>query len=171
MRKPWLLASLAGVLAGGGWALERVTQEMIPGHGFGLAATTMSLLALGWRGGLFTLLVNAGLQLPSVVSKQYAFSRLSVDSRIGFFAFLITGVAICWMGCAFRPTTAQVLAEAELERRVARFKLANGLTPICAWCGKVSDDAEKWMSLEEYLGKHLNINFSHGFCPSVVLPK
>ncbi len=39
------------------------------------------------------------------------------------------------------------------------------LLPICASCKKIRDDQDYWHSLEEYLGKQLDISFSHGICP------
>ncbi len=39
------------------------------------------------------------------------------------------------------------------------------LIPICAQCKKVRNDKEYWDSIEVYLGKELDINFSHSICP------
>ena len=38
------------------------------------------------------------------------------------------------------------------------------LLPICAWCKKIRNDEDYWQSLEEYLGSHHDIRFTHGMC-------
>ncbi len=39
------------------------------------------------------------------------------------------------------------------------------LIPICAHCKKMRDDAEYWSNVEAYLGKHLELQFTHSVCP------
>ena len=39
------------------------------------------------------------------------------------------------------------------------------LIPICAYCKKIRNDSEYWEQLENYLGKQLDLAFSHGICP------
>lgn len=41
-----------------------------------------------------------------------------------------------------------------------------GLIPICAQCKKARDDQQRWHSLETYLLTHLNVQLSHGLCPT-----
>jgi PAS domain-containing protein len=38
------------------------------------------------------------------------------------------------------------------------------LLPICAWCKKIRNDENYWLSIEEYFGVHHDIDFSHGIC-------
>src|SRR5437764_14849291 len=40
-----------------------------------------------------------------------------------------------------------------------------GLLPICAYCKRIRDDAETWSSLEGYIEKRSEAQFSHGICP------
>jgi PAS domain-containing protein len=40
------------------------------------------------------------------------------------------------------------------------------LLPICSKCKKIRDDQEYWHSLESYMGKNLDLTFTHGICPS-----
>ena len=40
-----------------------------------------------------------------------------------------------------------------------------GLLPICAYCKRIRDDAEHWSSLEGYIEKRSEAQFSHGICP------
>jgi PAS domain-containing protein len=37
--------------------------------------------------------------------------------------------------------------------------------PICMRCKKVRSDKEYWLSVESYLKTHLDMDFSHTFCP------
>lgn len=61
----------------------------------------------------------------------------------------------------------------ELEKRNRQFQRAlntiktlSGLVPICAWCGKkIQDDDGQWTSIETYIEKHSNAEFTHGICP------
>jgi len=40
-----------------------------------------------------------------------------------------------------------------------------GLLPICAYCKRIRDDGERWGSLESYIEKRSEAQFSHGICP------
>lgn len=53
----------------------------------------------------------------------------------------------------------------ELERTLAQVNRLHGLIPICAWCKKVRNDANYWQQVEDYIGEHSDIRFSHGICP------
>jgi hypothetical protein len=39
------------------------------------------------------------------------------------------------------------------------------IVPICANCKRVRTDEEYWESVEAYVAKHSNLDFSHGICP------
>ena len=40
------------------------------------------------------------------------------------------------------------------------------LLPICSKCKKIRDDQEYWHTLESYMGKNLDLTFTHGICPT-----
>jgi DNA-binding response OmpR family regulator len=40
-----------------------------------------------------------------------------------------------------------------------------GLLPICTYCKQIRDDSERWGSLESYIEKRSDAQFSHGICP------
>ena len=40
-----------------------------------------------------------------------------------------------------------------------------GLLPICSYCKRIRDDANRWSSLEGFIEKRSNAEFSHGICP------
>jgi hypothetical protein len=39
------------------------------------------------------------------------------------------------------------------------------LIPICAWCRKVRDDSDYWVSVEKYFSERMSIDVTHGMCP------
>jgi DNA-binding response OmpR family regulator len=49
-----------------------------------------------------------------------------------------------------------------LQRQV---KQLEGLLPICAYCKKIRDEAERWSQVEEYVSRRTEAQFSHGVCP------
>lgn len=53
----------------------------------------------------------------------------------------------------------------ELQDALLNVKTLRGLLPICASCKKIRDDFGDWTKLEDYLGKHSEADFTHGFCP------
>jgi len=54
----------------------------------------------------------------------------------------------------------------QLQRALETIKTLSGLVPICAWCSKkIQDDDGQWTSLETYIEKHSNAEFTHGICP------
>ncbi len=53
----------------------------------------------------------------------------------------------------------------ELQRALADIRTLRGLLPICAGCKKIRDDKGYWQGLEQYLGEHAEVQFSHGLCP------
>lgn len=54
----------------------------------------------------------------------------------------------------------------ELQHALAEVKTLSGLLPICAVCKKVRDDEGKWNSIETYVARRTQAQFSHGCCPS-----
>jgi len=47
----------------------------------------------------------------------------------------------------------------------AEVRQLEGLLPICAYCKKIKDDAQKWQHMESYISMRTEANFSHGICP------
>ena len=48
---------------------------------------------------------------------------------------------------------------------ISKIKYINKILPICAHCKKIRDSEGNWYPIEEYLLKHSEIRFSHGYCP------
>ena len=54
---------------------------------------------------------------------------------------------------------------AKLQQALAEIKTLRGLIPICAWCRRIRDDKDYWVSVEDYIGDHTEARLSHGMCP------
>ena len=52
-----------------------------------------------------------------------------------------------------------------LGEYLAEIQSLRGLIPICAVCKKIKDDNGFWRSVETYLTKHPEADFTHGYCP------
>jgi CheY-like chemotaxis protein len=53
----------------------------------------------------------------------------------------------------------------DLKMALDEIKTLSGLLPICSHCKKIRDDTGYWDSVEHYLSKHSDAQFSHGICP------
>lgn len=65
-----------------------------------------------------------------------------------------------------RERTAELTsANGELKAALAEVKQLNELLPVCSYCKRIRDDKNYWDSVEHYITRHTNSNFSHGICP------
>jgi response regulator RpfG family c-di-GMP phosphodiesterase len=55
---------------------------------------------------------------------------------------------------------------AELEAAISRVKELHALLPICSYCKSVRSDQNYWEKVEDYVAQHVNVQFSHGICPT-----
>jgi len=53
-----------------------------------------------------------------------------------------------------------------LQHALAEVKTLSGLLPICAHCKKIRDDQGYWNQIETYMAKRIDVEFTHGICPS-----
>jgi PAS domain S-box-containing protein len=56
----------------------------------------------------------------------------------------------------------------ELRNALAEVKTLGGLLPICCKCKKVRDDKGYWDQIEDYIARHTDAAFSHGYCPECI---
>jgi CheY-like chemotaxis protein len=56
-------------------------------------------------------------------------------------------------------------ANRELSLTLSEVKVLNALLPICSYCKKIRDDKDYWQSVEVYISKHTDAQFTHGICP------
>lgn len=54
----------------------------------------------------------------------------------------------------------------ELQGALDNVRTLEGLLPICMYCKAIRDDAGAWATLETYMTKRAEIEFSHGICPA-----
>lgn len=71
--------------------------------------------------------------------------------------FLVSGSLFKYNGNEFVILTLEDISELVELRKII---------PICSHCRKVRDDEDYWQNVEEYLGKHTGLKFSHGICPN-----
>lgn len=50
-------------------------------------------------------------------------------------------------------------------RLQAHVKQLEGLLPVCSYCKKIRDEADRWTMMEEYVMRHSAASFSHSVCP------
>jgi len=46
-----------------------------------------------------------------------------------------------------------------------RVKRLEGILPTCMYCKKIRDENQTWVSIEQYVTKRSDAEFSHGICP------
>jgi transcriptional regulator of aromatic amino acid metabolism len=49
---------------------------------------------------------------------------------------------------------------------ISEFAELRSIVPICAQCKKVRQDADYWQSVESYVGRYMDLSFSHSYCPA-----
>ena len=89
-------------------------------------------------------------------------ARLALGGVVGL---LVIGL-VRWR-TARLATRAREL-EAAVAEALSSAKVLRGLLPICAHCKKVRDDGGYWTRIEDYISRHSEADFSHGFCPDCV---
>ena len=72
-----------------------------------------------------------------------------------------------------RDVTERKRAEAERESLVQQLQAAlaevrtlQGFLPICSYCKSIRDDQNYWETVETYISKHPNTQFTHSICPA-----
>jgi len=90
----------------------------------------------------------------------------------------VTASAIPWEGApavlyTLRDATQRNALEEEkaalihdLQQVLAAVQRLSGLLPICASCKRIRDDEGYWETVEQYIGTHADVRFSHGICPA-----
>ncbi|MBZ0220503.1 MAG: PAS domain-containing protein [Candidatus Methylomirabilis sp.] len=53
----------------------------------------------------------------------------------------------------------------ELQEALGKIKTLSGLLPICASCKRIRDEKGNWSSMEKYIEKHSEAEFTHSICP------
>ena len=53
----------------------------------------------------------------------------------------------------------------QLQQALATIKTLRGMLPICAACKKIRTDSGYWETIEHYIKKHSDAEFTHSICP------
>jgi PAS domain S-box-containing protein len=54
----------------------------------------------------------------------------------------------------------------ELQSALAEVRTLRGFLPICSYCKSIRDDENYWRSVEDYISRHTDTQFTHGICPA-----
>ena len=49
---------------------------------------------------------------------------------------------------------------------VSEYAELRKIVPICVQCKKIREDEDYWQSVENYVGRYLDLSFSHSYCPT-----
>lgn len=58
---------------------------------------------------------------------------------------------------------------AQLRDALEQVRTLRGILPICSSCKKVRDSEGQWETVEVYVGRHTEAEFSHGLCPDCLV--
>jgi PAS domain S-box-containing protein len=53
----------------------------------------------------------------------------------------------------------------ELKTAQATIEHLRALLPVCAWCGRIRNECDEWVTTESYLARNMSADVSHGMCP------
>ena len=54
----------------------------------------------------------------------------------------------------------------QLQVALAEVRTLQDFLPICSYCKRIRDDKNYWESVDAYISKHTNTQFSHSICPA-----
>jgi hypothetical protein len=100
--------------------------------------------------------VNKAFQGSSVVRSRQKMELTSDDKVIEVYV-LVTASPFVYQDTRFAILVLEDISElVELKK----------IIPICAVCKQVRNDENYWVQVESYLKDRLDIDFTHGLCPS-----
>jgi hypothetical protein len=113
----------------------------------------------GWYSGKWpALMLAVGITVAHVL---FVWSVTPADAVVAVIArSILRGTVISIMGLWFSRLSEH---ERALEREVRTLK---GLLPICSFCKSIRNETGDWEHVEEFVARHSDAEFSHGFCPS-----
>jgi hypothetical protein len=83
------------------------------------------------------------------------------NTGIRLVAFIVLGYAILQIKILL---VKERKVSADLQKALSEVKTLSGLLPICAGCKKIRNDKGYWQQIEEYIEKHSDAHFTHGYC-------
>jgi len=127
--------------------------------------------------GTYTVQVAARFERPGATEWTEPISAMVIVAprawetwwaRFGALLLLVGAVAglIRWRTVRLAARARKL--EAAVAEALSSAKILRGLLPICAHCKKVRDDQGYWTRIEDYISRHSEADFSHGFCPDCI---
>lgn len=127
---------------------------------------TLALLAAG----LWGILLGFPEKFPMVPPSRMAAPEKLFE--VSVLAIGLTALTYHTKVSFLRRRHEVVVLNGELERQngrlreaLAEVKTLRGIVPICAHCKRVRNDQGFYESVEKYMSRHSELEFSHGFCP------
>lgn len=118
----------------------------------------------GFGGALCIAVLSALVWIGADLFAGHPYSSLSYplwNTFIRFIAFVALGYCVA----RIRALLAESLRiSAELQKALSEVNTLSGLLPICSACKKVRNDRGYWQQIEDYIGKHTDLKFTHGYC-------
>ena len=113
---------------------------------------------------------DAGLEMTNTVGVIAIVLRsFSIDMLPWSLSFtLFNGIIGMYYGILKAEKLAREELIIDLQKALAEVKTLSGMLPICAWCKKIRDDSKFWSSVEDYISKHSEAQFSHSICPDCI---
>ncbi len=103
---------------------------------------------------VFNIIFGFIFPMPPNLFIVYDFFLISMTLIFGYAAYLVEKVS-----------RTNFLVTHELKESLAKVKQLNGLLPICSSCKKIRDDQGYWNSVETYISRHAEVDFTHSMCP------
>ena len=100
---------------------------------------------------------------PFITSQNRQIKRF----LISYFTIWLIGILSTWL-CTLRmyknyQERSNIIEK--LQRSLKEVKQLSGMLPICCSCKNIRDDKGYWKQVEQYIGEHADIEFTHGICP------
>ncbi|HEY1406617.1 MAG TPA: hypothetical protein VF857_08420 [Spirochaetota bacterium] len=65
----------------------------------------------------------------------------------------------------FTTIISMITAYFALRKYQKLYKLLSGVMTVCSKCKKIKDESNHWVQIDDYIHKHSEASFSHGYCP------
>ena len=95
-------------------------------------------------------------------NKENAYSETYENLMINFREIIQSQLELIYMNT--------ILGEKNkhLSDYLAEIQMLRSIVPICSFCKKIRESEGGWSEIEAYVSKHLETQFSHGFCPECI---
>lgn len=132
----------------------------------GMRAERVVLIALFALEGVLLVIRGIGATLGHGQATLFAPSPATILQYFGvILAPMLVGPALLAL-VGRRAQLAKERLIGELTTALAEVRTLRGLLPICAACKQIRDAAGGWTSVETYLARHSDAEFTHGICPT-----